>query len=89
MRVWEREKVMLKNSVIDWLLEENQPSVRYLALTELLGLSEKDAEVKSTKENIATIGWAKDILENKTRVVIGLMNKVSIGQNMFRLTGCS
>jgi len=65
MRVWEREKVMLKNSVIDWLLEENQPSVRYLALTELLGLSEKDAEVKSTKENIATIGWAKDILEKQ------------------------
>jgi len=57
--------VMLKNSVIDWLLEENQPSVRYLALTELLGLSEKDAEVKSTKENIATIGWAKDILEKQ------------------------
>jgi hypothetical protein len=55
--------MILKDTVIDWLLEENQPSVRYLALTELLGRSEKDAEVKSTKESIAKIGWT--ILERQ------------------------
>ena len=56
----------MKNPVIDWLLEENQPSIRYLALTELLGSSEEDSEVKSASENIMNIGWAKDILEKQT-----------------------
>lgn len=51
-----------KNTVIHWLLEENQPSIRYLTLTELLGRSEKDADVEFAKENIAKIGWARDIL---------------------------
>lgn len=55
----------MKNSVIDWLLEENQPSMRYLALTELLGRSEKDSEVKSARKNVTNIGWAKDILEKQ------------------------
>lgn len=55
----------MKNSVIDWLLEENQPSIRYLTLTELLGRSEKDPEVKSAKENITNVGWAKDILDKQ------------------------
>ncbi len=58
---------MKKNtSTIDWLLEENQPSIRYLTLTELLEKSEKDPEVKSAKKNIPKIGWAKDILEKQT-----------------------
>ena len=55
----------MRNSVIDWLLEENQPSVRYLTLTELLGRSEKDSEVKSARENITKIGWAKDMLDKQ------------------------
>ena len=58
--------MILKNSVIDWLLEENQPSIRYLTLTELLGRSEKDHEVKSARENITNIGWAKDLFEKQT-----------------------
>ncbi len=57
---------MSKNSyVIDWLLEEDQSSVRYLALTELLGRSERDSEVKIAKESITKTGWAKDILDNQ------------------------
>jgi hypothetical protein len=54
------------SSVIDWLLEENQPSVRYLTLTELLGKSKKDPEVKSTRKKITNVGWAKEILEKQT-----------------------
>lgn len=60
-----QEKVILKKSVIDWLLEESQPSIRYLTLTELLGRSVKDAEVKSVRRNITNTGWAKDILERQ------------------------
>jgi hypothetical protein len=53
----------LKNeSALDWLLEENQPSMKYLALTELLGKSGKDPDVESARENITKSGWAKDIL---------------------------
>ena len=57
---------MKNSSVTDWLLEENQPSIRYLALTELLGKSQKDSEVKSAKEHIARVGWAKEIVEKQT-----------------------
>ncbi len=36
---------MQEKSVLDWLLEEDQPSVRYLALRQLLDRPEDDAEV--------------------------------------------
>jgi hypothetical protein len=50
---------------IDWLLEKDQPSVRLIALTELLGRSPSDPEVKSTRADISKTGWAKDILEKQ------------------------
>jgi hypothetical protein len=57
----------LKKSVIDWLLEENQPSMRYLALTELLDRPRNDSDVKSSRRNIPKIGWAKNILEKHSK----------------------
>lgn len=45
-----------------WLLEEDQPSVRYLALTELLDRSESDAEVSEARRSIPLRGWAAQIL---------------------------
>ena len=56
----------MNNSVIDWLLEEKQPSIRYLTLRELLGRSKKDTDVRSARRNITNIGWAKDILEKQS-----------------------
>jgi hypothetical protein len=53
---------MMREKAMDWLLEENQPSIRYLALTQLLGRSEGDTEVQSAKKMIPTVGWAADIL---------------------------
>ncbi len=53
------------SSAIDWLLEENQPSIRYLAQTELLHKSETSSEAKSTRRNISKVGWAKDILDRQ------------------------
>ena len=50
---------------MDWLLEKNQPSIRYLTLTQLLGRSESDAEVQSTKKRIPKVGWAADILSKQ------------------------
>ena len=50
------------NTALDWLLEENQPSIRYLALTQLLDRPEDDGEVQIAKEMIGKTGWAADIL---------------------------
>src|SRR5947208_15836454 len=49
--------------VVDWLLEEDQPSVRYYALVDLLGRKENDAVVREAYSKIPRQGWAKDILE--------------------------
>ena len=57
--------VISKNKAVDWLLEEDQPSARYLALVGLLGRSEGDPEVRATSESITKMGWAKDILDKQ------------------------
>ena len=57
-----RRVQMTGKEVVDWLLEKNQPSIRYLTLTQLLDRSENDAEVQATKKMIPKIGWAAGIL---------------------------
>jgi hypothetical protein len=52
----------MKYSPVSWLLEEDQPSIRYFALTELLGKSGTDSEVKSALDKISSVGWAAEIL---------------------------
>ncbi|HEV2389423.1 MAG TPA: hypothetical protein VGS04_01745 [Nitrososphaerales archaeon] len=49
-------------AAVGWLLEESEPSIRYLTLTELLGKPQKDAEVKAAKKSIGETGWAAEIL---------------------------
>ena len=49
-------------SVGDWLLEENQPAVRYLTLLELLGTPAGAPEVRRARERIPKEGWAREIL---------------------------
>ncbi len=47
--------------VIDWLLEPSQPAVRYLALRDLVeGTGRR--ELENARRDIATRGWAKDVL---------------------------
>jgi len=53
------------SSVVNWLLEEDQPSVRYLALTDLQGRAQGDPEVRRVRENITKTGWARQILEGQ------------------------
>ena len=50
------------SSAVEWLLEEEEPSMRYLTMTGLLGRSDKDAEVKAAKRMIGKGGWAAEIL---------------------------
>ncbi len=53
-------------SPTSWLLEEDQPAVRYLALTGLLGKAEDDEEVLAAREVIAERGWAWEILSKRS-----------------------
>lgn len=75
--------------VIDWLLEENQPSVRYLALTELLKRPETDPGVKSARENITKIGWSEDILDKQMPDGCWDDEKSLFLAIFTRLSGCS
>ena len=49
--------------VLDWLLEDNQPSVRYFTLADLLGRSKNDPERIEALSAISRRGWANDILK--------------------------
>jgi len=48
--------------VVGWLLEEDQPAVRYHALVDLQDKSADDPEVRQTYSNISRRGWAAKIL---------------------------
>lgn len=55
-------KSATSTKVLDWLLEDEQPSIRYLALTTLLGKPERDPAVRRAKAAIPQRGWAAEIL---------------------------
>ena len=50
---------------IEWLLQEEEPSIRYLALINLLGKPENDPEVRAAKRMIGKEGWAAEILSKQ------------------------
>lgn len=52
----------LDSKALEWLLEEDQPSIQYLTLKELLRRPEKDSEVQLAKRMIPNKGWAAEIL---------------------------
>jgi hypothetical protein len=62
METW---KSVLNSDPIDWLLEEDNPSIRYFALTELLDKPFSDNDVKATKDNIMRIGAVPKILSKQ------------------------
>ncbi|HLM70916.1 MAG TPA: prenyltransferase/squalene oxidase repeat-containing protein [Thermoplasmata archaeon] len=53
------------DATIDWLLEAEQPSVRYRTLTELLGRTATDTDVRAAKREILERGWAAEILDRR------------------------
>lgn len=52
-------------SILDWLLEPDNPSVRYLALTELLGRPESDSEVREARAAIMQRGVVPALLDRQ------------------------
>ncbi len=59
------KKGSMDRAVTDWLLEEDQPAVRYRALTDLLGKKESDPEVRAARKAIPEVGWAAEILDKQ------------------------
>jgi hypothetical protein len=53
--------------VIDWLLEDDQPAVRYFTLTDLLGRRAEESDVRDAYTDIPKRGWAFDILRSQKR----------------------
>lgn len=49
--------------VLNWLLEPNQPAVRYYTLLDLLDYSKDNHEVRKAYSNIPKLGWAHQILK--------------------------
>jgi hypothetical protein len=58
-------KSFLKKDIINWLLEKENPSVRYYTLTELLKKKLQDSEVKEAKEQIMKTGVIPKILSKQ------------------------
>jgi hypothetical protein len=56
---------MAPRAVVDWLLEDDQPAVRYLALRDVLGKPEVDPDVRDAKRAIPERGWAARILADR------------------------
>ena len=54
-----------KDKTLTWLLEEDQPAVRYRALVDLKGLTETDSDVVAARSEIPRRGWAADILRRQ------------------------
>jgi hypothetical protein len=52
-----------QSSVLHWLLEPEQPAVRYRALVDLLERKESDPDVRSARASIPRIGWVRDQLK--------------------------
>lgn len=58
-------KVILKANSIDWLLDEENPSVRYFTLKDILGLSSDDTIVQTAKREIMQTAMVHSILDGQ------------------------
>jgi hypothetical protein len=61
----ENWKSRLKADPTDWLLERDNPSVRYFTLKDILGKAENDPEIKQARQEIMTSGIVPRILEKQ------------------------
>ena len=59
-------KSLLKADPTGWLLEKDNPSVRYFTLTDILGKLENDSEVKEAKDEIMEVGIVPKILAKQS-----------------------
>lgn len=60
-------KSVLNDDPVDWLLEEDNPSVKYFTLTEILDKKQDCSEVQEAKEQIMKIGLVPKILSKQNK----------------------
>lgn len=58
-------KSLLKADPTNWLLEEENPSVRYFTLKDIMGRPEDDSELQMAKQQIMESGIVPDILQKQ------------------------
>ena len=58
---WQKQ---LRGDSVNWLLEQDEPGVRYLALRDLMGLGNDDAELKSARRKAHKEGPIAKVLEH-------------------------
>jgi hypothetical protein len=58
-------KSLLNSDPVDWLLEDDNPSVKYFTLIDLLEKSSEDSELIESKKQIMEIGVVPKILEKQ------------------------
>jgi hypothetical protein len=56
---------VVERRVLDWLLEPDQPAIRYRTLTELLDRPKSDPDVRGAHREILRTGWVADILRER------------------------
>jgi hypothetical protein len=61
----ENWKSRLKRDPTEWLLEKDNPSVRYFTLKDILGKAENDPDIKKAHKEIMTTGVVPRILEKQ------------------------
>ena len=59
------ETLVTKDSVLNWLLEPSQPSIRYLTLVQVMGRRSSDPEVRVARTMIPQDPWVRDILSRR------------------------
>ena len=59
------KRARTQSAALAFLLEANQPSMRYRTLTELLGRKESDPDVRKARSEILERGWASEILARR------------------------
>ena len=59
------EQVPASKGVIDWLLEDDEPSAQYVTLVQLLGMNEREPLAAKAREQIGTKGWTARILDKQ------------------------
>ncbi len=57
--------IVTSAKVLRWLLEEEQPAIRYLTLRDLLGRPATDPELEAARKEIPRRGWAAEILARR------------------------
>ena len=80
-------KSILKTNPTDWLLEKNNPSIRYFTLREILEKPKEDLELQEARLEIMKAGLVPVILAKQKKKGIGKSLKTFIQPNTRELFG--